>query len=292
MPLDINDEDIEEHGLLRRPRASEDEAPTMMTGAIHVIKLRRLWSRMHSGIYHPSQTNEAQATGRFPVEQLRQELEEWRASTPRLEAFGTKPLSVFASPEWFQLAYDHSLLLLYRPYVVDAHRGKTFPIQETSDSSVIDKAFHECYDKAREMCMLYRRLYQNPTIQFTWGSVHILFLGGLTYLFCLWRSASVRASAKQNEVISTCMACSTVLVIIAERWKLATSYRDIFQVLSERTIAMVYQSANEGNDFFQQKELPNNLSMEEDWLEGLGNIEMPQESDWLLDQLLWDFGNT
>jgi hypothetical protein len=35
------------------------------------------------------------------------------------------------------------------------------------------------------------------------------------------------------------MACTTVLIIIAERWNEASSYRDIFELLSESTITMI-----------------------------------------------------
>ena len=209
-----------------------------MTGVIHVIKLRQLWSkisdRLYPNIFGSSGRNNLQHT--TLVETLRQELEEWRTEAPDELDTNASPLSVFESPNWFHIAYDYSILLLYRPRI-------TCPLatlKSPQESSSIDAAFQVCADSARDICQRYRRLYQvRGRIQFTWGSLHILFLAGLTYIYCLWRSRRIRQSTSQNVVINTCMACNTLLVIIAERWSQASSYRDIFESLSERTINMI-----------------------------------------------------
>jgi hypothetical protein len=92
------------------------------------------------------------------------------------------------------------------------------------------------------------------------------------------------------------MACTTVLIIIAERWKVATSYRDIFEALSERTISMICgtgtlpppepPSSGLGADFwnYNPSDLPN-----QDWVVGMDDLAMPQESEWLVQELLQGF---
>lgn len=209
-----------------------------MTGVIHVIKLRQLWSRisdnLYPNIFRLAEKNFYDST---QFENLRQELEEWRSGAPdELDTFNASPLSVFDSPNWFHIAYDYSILLLYRPRI-------TCPLATLRDpqkSQSIDAAFQICSDSARDICQRYRRLYQvRRRVQFTWGSLHILFLAGLTFNYCLWRSRRVRESTPQSVVVNTCMACTTLLVIIAERWSQASSYRDIFESLSERTINMM-----------------------------------------------------
>ncbi|KAJ3950099.1 uncharacterized protein N0V96_001237 [Colletotrichum fioriniae] len=250
---------------------------------------------------------------------LRQELEEWRAKTPdQLNYSRAHPLSVFTSRSWFQLAYDHSILLLYRHYMMGGLPANHPTPDGTgggghgatlNDNEATERVLEECAVRAREMCMLYRRVYQSSSVQFTWGSLHILFLGGLTYLYCLWRSKRVRDSTRQADVVTTCMACTTVLIIIAERWNLATSYRDIFEALSQRTISMI---CNDG-----QKPAAaaapggvNNTSLPaigpgpgaeadmhaafgggaapsmQDWIMGLDDLSIPQESEWLVQELL------
>ncbi|KAJ0331307.1 hypothetical protein COL5a_002846 [Colletotrichum fioriniae] len=228
------------------------------------------------------------------------------------------PLSVFTSRSWFQLAYDHSILLLYRHYMMGGLPANHPTPDGTgggghgatlNDNEATERVLEECAVRAREMCMLYRRVYQSSSVQFTWGSLHILFLGGLTYLYCLWRSKRVRDSTRQADVVTTCMACTTVLIIIAERWNLATSYRDIFEALSQRTISMI---CNDG-----QKPAAaaapggvNNTSLPaigpgpgaeadmhaafgggaapsmQDWIMGLDDLSIPQESEWLVQELL------
>lgn len=229
LPMDADDADISQRQPTCVPRPSSHRTLTTMTGAIHIIRLRQIWSRFAE--CHCARSFPLDGAARS-IEELRQQLEDWRASVPALPSFKTnQPLSVFSSQDWFELAYDHSILLLYRPLLTSGG-----PSSESN--AAFENAIGECCSKARDICVRYRRLSQTQSVQFTWGSLHILFLGGFTYCFCLWRSRALRACTRLSEVMATCMACTTVLAIIAERWKLATSYRDIFETLSQRTINM------------------------------------------------------
>lgn len=310
LPLDIDDENLMTTGLVCPPRSQATTAPTLMTGAIHAIKLRRLWTRLSDHLY-PSRSTRctSDCLNRSTFESLRSSLEEWRASAPDLlDHSASHPLSVFASKSWFQLAYDHSILLLYRHYMVsppgndDAINGH-LPLGVIPDHQEnVDSILEECFLRAKDICLLYRRIYQSSSVQFTWGSLHILFLGGLTYLFCLWRSPRLRAKTKQSDIITTCLACSTVLIIIAERWNLATSYRDIFEALSQKTIAMVCDRSNSLADTsrgsistdtyagaqqpFQPHASETPATYLNDWSVGLDDLTIPQESEWLVQELL------
>ena len=336
LPLDVDDEYISPGGLLRQPRDPANEPLTNMSGAIHAIKLRKLWSKISSQVY-PTTNRNGRAWDETTIMHLRQELEQWRASSPdRLELHDTQPLSVWASQEWFNNAFDYSILLLYRHHIaMPASFGgfasfTTFAAPsragdgsaESLPEAHIERALDECLYYSRDMCLNYRRLYQKPSIQFTWGSLHILFLGGLTYLYCLWRSARLRAKVRRADVASTCMACTTVLVIIAERWNLATVYRDIFEALSERTISMmcgdtesaflglgdqsyssVVGSISNTNAMAASVPLDSSASTAtgsnetestaadgtvplQDWMSVLDDIGIPQESEWLVRELL------
>ncbi|KAH8896716.1 hypothetical protein GQ53DRAFT_838243 [Thozetella sp. PMI_491] len=245
-PSDINDEDITKDGFRCSPRSDPSDPPTTMTGALHAIKLRQLWSKFSDNIYPNVAHSPGERNAQFGVsiETLRQELEDWRATTPdTYDHSNLRPLSVFASKSWFQLAYNYSILLLYRHYIMESPDASySQQLQHACENKdAVDRAFEVCADHARDICIRYRQLYQTQGshLQFTWGSLHILFLGGLTYLYCLWRSPYVRQQVRPATVINTCMACTTVLVIIAERWPQAGAYRDIFESLSERTVNMV-----------------------------------------------------
>ena len=291
MPLDIDDECITSVGLLKEPRSSHDEPPTTMTGSLHVIKLRRLWSKISDTIYPSiakSKENQCVATKSL-IESLSQELEEWHSSIPQPpDHTGSDPLSVFASHEWFRLAYDHSVLILYRHWITHT--------PPPGEEHFVEEALEICAARAREMCLLYRRLYQSPTIQFTWGSLHILFLGGLTYIYCLWKSARLRESARKMDVINTCMACNTVLVIIAERWSQATTYRDIFELLSEKTINLLCGESSQAQSWSLGLPMSQNIEptgpepLLQDWIMGLDDATIPQDSEWLVQELLRGLG--
>ncbi|KAJ5512847.1 transcriptional regulator family: Fungal Specific TF [Penicillium fimorum] len=304
LPMDIEDENITHTGLLANPRATDDQVPTIMTGTLHVIKLRQLWAKFHANLYSPQLQYGSTDSQFATVDTLRQELEEWHASAPtHLDYSSSHPLSVFASNDWFQIAYNHSILILYRSYItgIMGKRRQGSGQNESNSTDFIEeehnlqRAFENCSRCAREICVLYRRLYQKSTVQFTWGSLHILFLGGLTYLYCLWRSWRVRQQTKQTEVINTCMACTTVLVIIAERWNLATSYRDIFETLSEKTINMICGNDKLAGPATPQTQwtvpcdtLPPGLSPR-DWGLGFDDLSMPQGSDWFIQEFLQEF---
>jgi hypothetical protein len=157
------------------------------------------------------------------------------------------------------------MLLLYRHCIMEApHMAQQNcpSVSSRADADTRDRAFQICAEHAREICLRYRRLYQNKgaRVQFTWGSLHILFLAGLTYLFCLWRSPRTRAKTKQTSTMQTCMACTTVLIIIAERWSQAVPYRDIFETLSERTMDMLCGgSAGPGEE---DEDRPGNIAVD------------------------------
>lgn len=288
-----------------------------MTAAIHSIKLRQLWSKFHDTLYssirRSMQEDRQQLTA--SIENLRQELEHWYVTIPsKTGALNMQSLSVFASNDWFKLAYDYSVLLLYRPCIAQIPGLASDPQRPEGlvSMDVRERMVEACSDHARDICLHYRRLYQSlgTHIQFTWGSLHILFLGGLTYLYCLWKSARIRQQTRQTTVINTCMACTTVLVIIAERWNEASSYRDIFEILSERTISMMCGDDNDvqtapnafsaGPWLGEINQTPNtngdgdtrNLPQPDpfvplqDWIAALDYLNEPGDPRWLAQELL------
>lgn len=307
LPLDIDDENVTRDGFLQGPRIDPGDPPTNMTGALHVIGLRRLWSRFAGTLYRSISRRDGVDTDAL-IDGLRRELEEWHASIPdQLFCASTHPLSVFASRDWFHLAYEHSILLLYRHHMTGEQQVTSQDPAERRERT--DRIFEECASSARQMCIRYRRLYQSSSIQFTWGSLHILFLAGLTYLFCLWRCARVRERSRQIDVVNTCMACTMVLTVTAERWNFATPYRDIFELLSVKTISMVCGDAElpagggtglgaglgaglgdvlggPGSSAEALGPPVPELASFQDWLAGLGDVPIPAESEWLVEELL------
>ncbi|KAK2596260.1 hypothetical protein N8I77_013156 [Diaporthe amygdali] len=312
LPLDIDDEKVTASGITSSPRREAADPPTSMSGAIHAIRLRRLWTKMNDQLYPPKGRRSCGdvCLQQRIIDSLRKDLDDWHTATPdQLDHSASHPLSVFASKSWFQLAYDYTVLLLYRHYMFASHSGRNGV--GVNDSTVVsdmaeaaNTALEECFVRARQICLGYRRIYQSSSVQFTWGSVHILFLAGLTYLFCLWHSSALRSKAKQSDVMSTCMACNTVLIIVAERWNLATSYRVAFETLSERTIRMICGDMDDPSNSVplpfatnEQTFGPHAAAQDaagtaeplfQDWIMGLEDIRIPRESEWFVNDLLRD----
>ncbi|KAJ5294636.1 hypothetical protein N7508_009457 [Penicillium antarcticum] len=118
LPLGIEDESIAHQGILANPRAADDQAPTIMTGTLHSIKLRQLWAKFHANLYSPLPQYYDFSRQFATVDGLRQELEEWHASAPtHLDYASSHLLSVFALDEWFRISYNYSILILYRSYI-------------------------------------------------------------------------------------------------------------------------------------------------------------------------------
>ncbi|ETN41340.1 uncharacterized protein HMPREF1541_03275 [Cyphellophora europaea CBS 101466] len=312
LPSDIDDSAITSSGLVGVPRTNVAESPGPLSGALHIIKLRQLWSKMSDSLFSATATTSGSVCRRAlaAVPLLRNQLDSWKDAIPLpCEPPAEGHSTVFGSNDWFRLAYCHSILLLYRHYLTcsrnygPGHDGMRCSPEE------VDAAFQECSDRAREICLLYRRTYQRSPVRYTWGSLHILFLGGLTYLHCLWASPTVRRKVPQKDVISTCTACAMVLVIIAERWSNAAPYRDIFEELAERTVGMICEPPESQNRFqvasspkepgkpvlFHRNSPPftslddSEVTQVDDWMLNLGHLNVPDESEWLVEDLLRGF---
>ena len=214
-----------------QPRKSDPDPATSMSGAIHMFRLHRIWSKIHTllyaGIEDPQQSADSVSSR---VTYLRTELDAWYRAIPPQTLLNSGS-SLWINNEWFELSYHHSILLLYR-------RRITTQIVSDQDLS-LSNTFLECSRSAREMCHCYRKIYVGRPLGYTWEALHNLFLAGLTYLHCIWTSPHVRASIKHDDLSSTCMACTMVLVVMAERWTAAAPYRDIFEALTAKTMSMI-----------------------------------------------------
>lgn len=230
LPLDINDEDITVNGLLKEPRTSNSESTTTVSVAIHTIRIRQLWARIQSSVY-PQVGGEASPQSLALIENFKSELSLWLESAPEQLTSNREHNNAFGGSEWYSLMYHQSILLLYRHQLV---RGGTTP----------PSVFTECAYSGQIICMIYRQLYISQRLNDTWGALHVLFLGGVTFLHCLWSSAETRAIYRQDKVSAICTSCMITLAIMAERWSAVEPYRDAFEMLSSATQTMLAEIPN------------------------------------------------
>lgn len=198
-----------------------------MSTAVHVFKLRVIWARVHSSLFSDTSSLKVEdPVYQVRIKELRTDLENWLATAPPSGPGASDDLSIFNKSVWYELNYSYTILLLYR--------GQLAKYEESSD-----QLFEECIKAARTICQGYRRLYIGTAVRYTWGTLHCLFLAGLTYLHCLWTSPVAWKSVRPADVNKTCTDCTMVLVAIGEGWQGAAPYRDIFEALSSRTVSMI-----------------------------------------------------
>ncbi|KIV78792.1 hypothetical protein PV11_06402 [Exophiala sideris] len=234
-PMDIDDMCISDYGILG-PTRGPHEPPTSMTKALHAFRIRCLLGRIHASLYSDiRQSNPSHPTYQARVDELRKELEDWRASIPPAVAHQGEMLSMFSSDEWFEFSYSDTILHLYRGQLTDSKGTST------------ERTFLECMQAAEDICHGYRRQLLGKSTTYTWGALHTVFMAGLTYLHCLWSSAAVRERVRQDVVSSTCTDCTIVLVLIAQWNDAAAPYRDIFEALATRTITMLVDKGGDAS---------------------------------------------
>lgn len=283
-PLDLDDHMITLDQLCGLPRRTDSEPSTTMSGAIHMFKLHRVWSRIHTLLFAGNR-DPLKPVDATDIALLRVELDTWKENIPKQTSWTLGGSSLWVSGDWFNLSYYHSILLLYRNQITTQDTA-------TDDPTSIS-IFLECSRAAREICHCYRRIYVGRPVGYTWEALHILFLAGLTYLHCIWASASVRTSTRQDEIGSTCMACTMVLVVMAERWKAAAPYRDIFEALASKTMSMAANQDKHPSDAHraavaatqQAEEL--DLSWElSQWVSNIPDVEMSDGMETFLTALI------
>ena len=234
LPLDISDALISSSGINGSPRALPSEPPTTMSNALHVMRLRKIWARIHTLNHGKSNLGDLHENTRScHTTQLRADLEEWRRTAPEPIPRPGRTLSIFSTKVWFDLNYSGTILNLYRTQLVDAERAS-------------DDVFLDCLQAASTVIRLYRLQYVGTAIKHTWGTLHCAFLAGLTYLHCLWSSKTACESVQYSDVSKTCIDCTMVLVVIAQEWEDGAPYRDIFETLAGRTLSMVVDRNSQG----------------------------------------------
>lgn len=167
------------------------------------------------------------------------ELKEWLDAAPAQLASNQAHNNAYGNSAWFELMYHHSILLLHRHSLVTEHRMLSGDASQSSQPSV----YVECASSAQAICHIYRQLYLKQQLNDTWGALHVLFLGGLSFLYCLWTNQETRAVFRLDKVSSTCTACVVVLSIMAERWAAVGPYRDTFEMLANYTQTMLAESS-------------------------------------------------
>ncbi|KAL4790120.1 fungal-specific transcription factor domain-containing protein [Aspergillus venezuelensis] len=150
--------------------------------------------------------------------------------------------SSFRTRAWYEMLYYNALLMLYRP-------SPALSGCYSRDSPALQNIFVA----AKGSITLYAQLHRWKRINYTWITLHAVFLAGLSYVYAVGRhfrramqqgdpdTASLENDPTIVDIVNDCRTCSNVLVAISERWNMAKNCYDVFNRLSDAVLADAVQ---------------------------------------------------
>ena len=154
------------------------------------------------------------------VPDIETRLQEWYSTLP--EPSKAHPSSIFAYQAYWDVIYNNSLLLLYRPHSVVQH----------ASTEALFVSFEACCKLIASIKILQR----DGKIDILWRIVHHLFMAGLGVIYCLWYSKEIRDLKPVGSSISTLQSCASTLSALSENFPRAAGCRDTFDTLSSATV--------------------------------------------------------
>ncbi|KAJ5379295.1 fungal-specific transcription factor domain-containing protein [Penicillium cosmopolitanum] len=174
LPLQLTDTQLEES--IHTPIVEETLIPQVNDTStfIHIIKLRR----MNADVYATFHSIGSGSTEASELDRSRSEyfvkLNQWLITAPRY----MQTLSTFQSTEWFQIAFHHAVLALYRP-------SRAIPMPSPENLGI-------CTESAIGLISSYSALYARNRIKYTFVAIHSLFMAAVTMLYSLRAFAPLR----------------------------------------------------------------------------------------------------
>lgn len=239
--LDVNPPDCS-----FQPTSTETFSRTALF--VHIVRYRILCGKvlvsLHSGLRTAHKSDETSTVA--SRDRLGAELEEWRRETtalhlPAVDLSSAIPgdRSSFRAHEWYELLYHNALLMLYRP------------LPELSPTNSKTPAIiRSIFKAAKQSITLYAHLHRSRRINYTWITLHAVFMAGLSYVYAVGRHFRAKRcgfSPGQGapmlhedptiiEIVNETRACSNVLVAVSERWSGSRNSHEVFHRLSDAVL--------------------------------------------------------
>lgn len=180
-------------------------------------------------------------------DKIASDLVEWHHNTsllslPDVDLTGALPgdLSSYRAQEWYEMLYYNARLILYRPSPVLSSVSCKDPI-----------VLQAIFEAAKQSIRLYAHLHRSRRINYTWITLHSVFMSGLSYVYAVgqhFRSCKNQSAGSINEplletsptileIVNDSRACSNVLVAISDRWTSSKHCHDVFDRLSNAVLS-------------------------------------------------------
>ncbi|KAB8277113.1 hypothetical protein BDV30DRAFT_245486 [Aspergillus minisclerotigenes] len=235
---------------------------------VHIVRYRIICGDILSALHNTSGRTQSDAA-LVARDKLADDLSQWHNETAALalpEIDLASPLlgdqSSYRAREWYELLYYNALLMLYRPSPAlgpSPHR----------DAGVLQTIFVA----AKQSITLYSHLHRSRRINYTWITLHSVFMAGLSYVYAVgrhFRAHKCRAPSSTSfllqsdptiiEIVHDSRACSNVLVGISERWNVTKHCHDVFNRLTDAMLAdaIEYHSQTTGSASAQHNDPSSN----------------------------------
>lgn len=246
-------------------------------------------SKLESEIKHVQHSQSWSLTIAYPrpdypawLQDILPRLQEWYATIPPLSK--AHQSSIFAYRAYWDVIYNNSIILLYRPNSAVQHPA----------ADALSASFDACCNLISSMKILQRE----GKIDIPWKSVHHLFIAGLGVIYSLWYSAEIRHQSSVKSSIFTLQSCSSTLSALSEVFPGASGCRDAFEALSTATIDWLLSNDDDGigenrgeferqaNDLLQLLQPSRGATMATNGTGGLALSEMLASDNFALSEML------
>ncbi|KAF1922656.1 uncharacterized protein M421DRAFT_96647 [Didymella exigua CBS 183.55] len=264
-PLAVHLEDIDVNLPLLSPEEdvlspqSHDSAESLglapsyrIAAFAHTIRYRALCGKMLTSLHRGNGLTTSSLNERISKrKELVAELEGWRSDTAALRLPDmdlSSPLaeaqSIFRSNVWYELLYQNGILLLYRPA----------PSNASSETQAEDESVLSIHAAAKRSITLYGYLFKSRKIEYSWITLHSVFLAGLSYIYAVGQHLRERLKRRNGvgrgsprpllpqdptilDIVNDTRACSNVLLAVAERCNAPKNSHEVFDRLSDAVLA-------------------------------------------------------
>lgn len=177
---------------------------------------------------------------------------EWKESSPNQIDTGVQ-----FSPLFLELNYWQAVILLYRqslavPFALAEEMAQvkdevaspsTVHVEEKGDEEYV---YLKIAEAAQQVLKIYRQLHRVHLVNYTYLSTHHIFQAGVSLLYALWNSKTVRSHFSLDDVDFTVLAATSVLGDLAAKCPPAEICKTAYTRMAQATIQMCLSSTGFG----------------------------------------------
>ncbi|RAH68084.1 fungal specific transcription factor domain-containing protein [Aspergillus aculeatinus CBS 121060] len=244
LPADASDEEIDAaeasgsfpdlDSFCRAIACRSPGTTTEMSVFFLCVRLRKITSKIHARFRHqeapvspvyPATMQDITASGRIygDLEELLQELQEWRLSAPVFPA----PQSLYQMQVWYDLLLMRERLLLVR---------KAIDLVPKSGNTPPEDLLSLCLEYAIATIQTFCPLFDANTITYTRSYFQMLFTAGLSVMFCL-SSLAVPTSAVREQAVEAVEQSERALKRMGKELPDAVHYIAVYEALRSHVIS-------------------------------------------------------